>query len=192
MTPHLVLETPRLVLRPLAAGDHVAVQKYFPQWDIVKYLTKQVPWPYPADGARQFIEQAALPAMAQGDQWLWALTLKEAVGEAGQDEAVGIIHLRRHSKEGNRGFWLALPHHGRGLMSEAVAAVNDCTFGILGFDKILIRNAKENIGSRRVKEKTGAVLLRTEPTDDYHGGYAESEVWELTRDNWQKTKTAQP
>ncbi|MBI1216803.1 MAG: GNAT family N-acetyltransferase [Alphaproteobacteria bacterium] len=178
-----------MALRPLEARDAQAVQKYFPEWAIVKYLTKQVPWPYPPDGARDFIENVALPAMAAGDQWLWALTLKEAaLKEAGDDEAVGIIHLRRHSKEGNRGFWLALPHHGKGLMTEAVTAVNDYTFGALGFERITIKNAKENAGSRRVKEKTGAVLLRTEPTDDYHGGYAESEVWELTAENWRKAR----
>ena len=46
-----VLETPRLILRPMRAGDVPAIQRRFPKWEIVQYLHDEVPWPYPDDGA---------------------------------------------------------------------------------------------------------------------------------------------
>ena len=59
---------PRLILRPLAR-DADAIQRLFPQWEVVRYLADQIPWPYPPDGARHFVENLALPAMARGQQW---------------------------------------------------------------------------------------------------------------------------
>ena len=49
------LTTERLLLRPLELADAPQIQAIFPQWEIVKYLTTQVPWPYPEDGALTFM-----------------------------------------------------------------------------------------------------------------------------------------
>ena len=56
------LETARLLLKPLELADAEQIQALFPQWEIVRYLTKAVPWPYPPDGALTFLRDAALPA----------------------------------------------------------------------------------------------------------------------------------
>ena len=48
MTP--VLETDRLFLRPLELGDADQIQEIFPQWEVVRYLSAEIPWPYPMDG----------------------------------------------------------------------------------------------------------------------------------------------
>jgi len=57
------LETERLILRPLTLDDAPAIQKYFNDWHIIKNLSKAVPWPYPANGAENFIKENALPRM---------------------------------------------------------------------------------------------------------------------------------
>src|SRR5215510_11871794 len=111
------LDTPRLVLRPLAVADADAVQALFPQWEVVRYLNGIVPWPYPADGALTYIRDIALPAIARGDEWIWTLRLKTDPGQI-----IGSIGLKRGTDE-NRGFWLGLPWHGQGLMTEAADAV---------------------------------------------------------------------
>lgn len=178
------LETKRLILRPVTQEDHQDVQNNFPHWDIVKYLNKNVPWPYPPDGAKGFLEHVLLPAVARGDAYAWAITRKES-----PEEVIGLIEWRtKESEEGSRGFWLALPHHGKGYMTEAVAATNDYAFDVLGFVSVTVKNARGNAGSRRVKEKTGAILLRTSPSQNYLGGYKEEEVWELTAENWRRAR----
>lgn len=94
------LETSRLRLRPLELADAEQTQILFPQWDIVRFLTKAVPWPYPPDGVLTYYRNIALPAMERGDAWHWTLRLKTS-----PNQLIGRISLLR-SEEENRGFWL--------------------------------------------------------------------------------------
>lgn len=181
------IETERLVLRPLEMADHAAIQKHFPHWDIVQHLSAHaIKWPYPDDGAQKFLQNIALPAAARGDDWYFGITERN-----GDGSVIGVVHLRRDTSAGNRGVWLAAAHQGKGYMKEAVAALNDHAFNVLGFDKLVIKNAAENIASRRLKEKTGARLLETRPANHYLGGCTEQEVWELTAADWRAYRTAQ-
>jgi ribosomal-protein-alanine N-acetyltransferase len=60
---------------PLSLDDAPQVQAIFPQWEIVRFLTDQVPWPYPPDGALSFYRDIAIPAMERGDAWHWTVRL---------------------------------------------------------------------------------------------------------------------
>ena len=64
------LTTERLLLKPLVAEDAVQIQKRYPCWEIVRYLVSSVPWPYPDNGAENYVNNVALPDMAKsfGDQ----------------------------------------------------------------------------------------------------------------------------
>ncbi|MDE1153666.1 MAG: GNAT family N-acetyltransferase [Micavibrio sp.] len=180
----MILETSRLVLRPLVLEDHKDIQKHFPHWDVVKYLSKNaIKWPYPDDGAEKFLRNIALPAMARGDDWYWGITRRDK-----PDEVIGVIHLRRDTASGNRGLWIAQEHQGSGYMKEALEAVNDYAFGALGFDKLVIKNAADNEASRQLKIKTGAEMLETRPATHYLGGSAQQEVWQLTAEKWNAFK----
>ena len=123
------LHTDRLVLRPLQLSDAPQTQRLFPQWEIVKYLNSIVPWPYPADGAITYYRDVVFPAVERGDEWHWTLRLKKS-----PDQHIGSIGLMK-GKPDNRGFWLGLPWHGQGLMTEAVIAANDFWFDVLGFER---------------------------------------------------------
>ena len=57
LPPTPVLETDRLVLRPLRQEDVPAIQRRFPQWDVVRYLAARVPWPYPPDDATRHVAE---------------------------------------------------------------------------------------------------------------------------------------
>jgi [ribosomal protein S5]-alanine N-acetyltransferase len=119
------LETPRLELRPLELADAEQAQKLFPKWEIVRFLANLVPWPYPDDGALTYFRDRALPAMARGEEWHWSLRLKSGPGQF-----IGMVSLLK-AENHNRGFWLGLPWHGQGLMSEAAKAITDYWFDAL-------------------------------------------------------------
>lgn len=179
-----VLETNRLILRPVTLGDAPALQGHFNDWEIIKNLSVQVPWPYPEDGALSFIGDNALPRMERGEALVWAIVPKES----GQDEAVGIIDFRfEDDGQGNRGFWIARSCQGRGLMTEAIAAVNDFVFFQCGVERILVINAAGNAGSRRVKEKTGAIFLKFVEIE-HNSGEKSAELWEVSAENWRKIR----
>ena len=68
-------------------------------------------------------------------------------------------------------------------MTEAVAAVNDYCFDVLGFQALRAPKAVMNISSRRISEKTGMRVIGTEERD-YVSGRFLSEIWEITAEEW--------
>jgi ribosomal-protein-alanine N-acetyltransferase len=172
-----MLETPRLLLKPLALEDADAVQALFAHWEIVRYLNGLVPWPYPPDGALTYYRDVALPAIARGDEWVWTLRLKTDPAQI-----IGSIGLKRSDDE-NRGFWLGLPWHGRGLMTEAADAVTDFWFERLKFPVLRVPKAVANTASRRISEKQGMRVIAVVERD-YVSGRAAAEIWEVTAAEW--------
>lgn len=171
------LETRRLLLQPLTLADAPAIQATFPQWEIVRFLASHVPWPYPPDGAESFLRDVALPGMARGNEWHWSLRPKTAPGTL-----IGVISLM--AREGdNRGFWIAPDWQGQGLMSEAAAAVTDFWFEDLGREVLHIPKAVDNLASRRISERSGMRVIRTETRNHVSGPHL-AEIWELTAAEW--------
>lgn len=172
-----ILETPRLLLRPLELADAPEVERIFPQWEIVRYLNAIVPWPFPPGAALAHIRDGALPAMEAGEAWHWTLRLRSA-----PQLLVGRIHLAR-SETNNRGFWIIPELQGQGLVTEAVVAVNDYWFDVLGFPVLRAPKAVANTSSRRISEKTGMRCIATFE-QDYVSGHLPSELWEITAEEW--------
>jgi ribosomal-protein-alanine N-acetyltransferase len=172
-----VLQTKRLILRPIELADAPQVQALFANWEIVKLLNNRVPWPYPPDGAETFIRDVALPAVAQGKQWVWTIRLKTE-----PDQIIGTINLMANQKD-NRGFWLGLPWQRQGLMTEACEVVTDFWFDTLQFPVLRVSKAAGNTASRRVSEKQGMRLVAT-VEKDYVSGRLPSDLWEITAAEW--------
>ena len=178
------LETNRLVLQPLQLADAKQTQLLLPQWEMVKFMGARIPWPYPADGALTYYRDVAIPGMEQGKEWHWTLRLRQA-----PEEHIGAISLIAKDGHAARGFWLGLPWQGRGLMTEAVVAVNDYCFDVLGFSALRAPKAVVNLSSRRISEKTGMRVIAMEERD-YVSGRLLSEVWEITADEWPAKRQA--
>ncbi|MGH9572869.1 MAG: GNAT family N-acetyltransferase [Candidatus Acidiferrales bacterium] len=180
MTPQL--HTARLILRPLEIDDAKQVQILFPQWQIVRYLANRVPWPFPPDGARSFYRDVALPAAERNEAWHWTLRLKTDPARL-----IGSISLTK-GEEDNRGFWIGIPWQGQGLMSEACDVVTNFWFDELKFPVLRAPKAIANLASRRVSEKQGMRVIRTEERD-YVSGRLPSEIWEITAAEWDARRT---
>jgi len=181
MTP--TLETRRLFLRPLELADAPQIQALFPQWEIVRYLSRDVPWPYPPDGAFRFLHDVALPAVERGEAWHWTLRLK-----TDPDRLIGSIGLMKNEDD-SRGFWIAPPWQGKGLMSEATEAVTDFWFDALGFAVLRVQKAAANVPSRRISEKNGMRLVGTIERD-YVAGRLLAEIWEISAGEWRARRAS--
>jgi ribosomal-protein-alanine N-acetyltransferase len=179
MPPTPVLETDRLVLCPLRQEDVPAIERRFPQWEVVRYLAARVPWPYPtADAARHVAE--CLQQMARREKCYWAIFLK-----GGPADLIGRIDLWPDDgvSRDQRGFWLDPEFQGRGLMTEAAERVTAFAFVELGWPHLWLSNAEANGASGRIKEKQGARLIDREPAR-YVSGEGTRMVWLLTREEW--------
>jgi [ribosomal protein S5]-alanine N-acetyltransferase len=172
-----ILTTSRLILRPLEIDDAGAIQQLFPRWEIVQFMNSRIPWPYPADGASTFVQEVALPAMRNKTAWHWSIRRKVA-----PEQLTGVISLRDQPDE-NRGFWLDREWQGRGLMTEASSAVTDFWFETLERPILRVPKAVANVPSRRISERSGMRVIKTED-HDYVSGRLPTEVWEITREEW--------
>jgi RimJ/RimL family protein N-acetyltransferase len=183
--PLRTLETERLWLKPLSMSDAPAIQRRFARWEIVKLLTSKVPWPYPADGAEQFLKRK-FEKQGPDEGYAWGLWLK--TGEP--NEVIGTIELHPNAtlEEDARGFWLSEEFWGQGLMTEAADCVLDFAFDEVGMSEIVLTNATENVRSGNVKVRQGATLIG-EDTLETVSGLKPRQMWRLTAEEWRRRQT---
>ncbi len=179
MPPTPMLETPRLVLRPVRSKDAPVIQRRFPKWEIVRWLNAGIPWPYPADGAANHVA-TCLREMALGEKSHWAI-----IPKSGPTDLIGRIDLWPDdgASHDQRGFWLDPEFQGKGLMTEAAERVTRYAFCDLDWPHLWLSNAQDNHASRRIKEKQGARLVDL-MIGEHVSGRGPQMVWLLTQNEW--------
>jgi ribosomal-protein-alanine N-acetyltransferase len=172
--------TSRLILRGVSLEDLPSYEKHFIDYEVIRHLSAQVPWPYPKGGVKTFLETFILPKQGK-TRWSWAITRKEEPGEM-----IGMIDLWREGCPENRGFWLGRKFWGKGFMTEATSPVLQYAFTELGFESLIFSNAEGNLRSRRIKEKTGARFIGLREAKFVDPQYTKAETWEMSREEWMK------
>jgi len=108
--------------------------------------------------------------------------------EAATRTPVGAISIRPGFQKGrgDLGYWIGIPHQGKGLGTAAVARALEIAFGRMGMEKVEACAFVGNGASRRVLEKNGfrqegltrkAVLKR--------GRWLDERVFGITREEWE-------
>ena len=141
------LATKRLALRRPQSRDADALIALAGQWQVARNLSP-VPHPYTAEHAAFFLDHLV------PKEWIWALTLR------GDDRLVGVAGLTpdTEGRSGELGYWLDPDLWGRGLMTEAGAAVTRFAFDVLGWHRIRSGVFADNPGSQAVLRKLGFVI----------------------------------
>jgi len=144
-----VLETNRLLLRPLEPGDDVALAAYLGDVDVARWLVR-VPHPFTIGDANDFIDQSRLTGEA-GTAATLAMVMR------GNDDMhlSGVVALHSLDTEPEVGFWLGRPFWGRGLMSEAVEALLDWAFDSLDLDTVIAGAFEGNHASLAIQARQG-------------------------------------
>ena len=156
-----VLETSRLLLRPLAEEVVDAVHRLYADWDVAKTLSR-IAHPFSLEAARQFVAEAQA-AFGQGSGY--TLGMFERHGGA----MVGVVSLRIPStgpaqREENRaddarlgilGYAVARPYWGQGFASEGARRMVEVAFADLGLDRLQASALRKNPASGRILERLG-------------------------------------
>lgn len=171
--------TKRLLLRGICLADADSYEQSFVDYEVVRYLSHKVPWPYPKGAVRDFIETVILPKQGKS-RWMWGIFPKDK-----SEDVMGCIDLWKEGIPEHRGFWLARKFWGHGYMTEAVVPITNYAFSDLGFERLVFSNALGNIASRRIKEKTGARYIGVRPAQFVDPKFTHSELWELTKEEWE-------
>lgn len=134
-----VLETERLILRPLSAGDLPRFLALAGDWAVAR-MTSDIPHPLSERHGKAWLETSR-------DDVRFALDLDGVmIGSAG--------YFRRRSGEAELGFWLGRPFWGMGYATEAAIAVLRHGFGH-GHDTFSSSHFTDNPASGAVLAKSG-------------------------------------
>ena len=177
------IETERLILKPPTLEDACSYQRNFADYEVIKHLADSIPWPYPENGARDYLENIVLPRLGD-NYWAWGIFLKPD-----EQELIGMIELWRPERPSNRGFWLAKSHWNKGIMTEAIEPTTAFAFETLRFEKLYFDNAVGNLRSSRIKIKQGCKKIGTRPARFNDSKYKELETWVLSKKDWLANKT---
>lgn len=181
MSSSPIIKTNRLILRPTVVDDARDIQRYFNNWEIIKWLQPPVPWPYPDDGAITYLRD-----IEKRDGYKsFSIMLKE------KSKIIGTIRFECHEcgkiKYAERGFFLSQEHWNKGIMSEASSAINNFIFGTTDAQEIWAYNSTQNKKSRKIKEKQNFKMKEILKTKHpYHCGDKQEEKWILKKSDWIK------
>lgn len=163
----LTINTERLVLRALEPNDAAHIFQLNADAEVLKYV-HDVPFAS-VEAAAVWIKdiEQELP-LGIGR---WAITANDGTW-------LGRCSLRRQPNgEILMGYRLLREQWGKGYASETVVALLDLAFATHRSPFVLSKIARENIGSIRVAEKNGGVLLKEEAC----GHFADALVYRFDR-----------
>lgn len=162
------LETERLLLRDFTLEDWEAINAIVSDPEVTRYMHFSA-W----DEARRrewfdwMLEHASKP---QRDAYNLAITLKHNA------MLIGWLFMGDSShEEGTKSFGYALGSHfwGHGYMTEALQAVFDYEFHVLGTTRIVAECETRNTASARVMQKCDMTCVGTFYDQDFEGNWAE-------------------
>lgn len=145
----MILETERLILRPLDLHDAPVIQVLASHPDIAA-TTLNIPHPYPAGAAEAFIQSLIDKRDSSPD-------IELGITRKADHLLIGKISLRpdkRHQRA-EIGYWIGVPYWNQGYTTEAARRLVDYGFAELGLRRIYASYFSHNIASRRVMEKVG-------------------------------------
>lgn len=144
------IETQRLILRRFVIEDYEAM---YTNWccdpEVAKYLT----WPaHPnADVTRSILEEW-IPLYNNGDYFNWVMELKETRTIVGN---ISVVKIREDIESALIGYCMSRSYWGQGLMPEALRAVMDYLFDVVGMNRVEACHDINNPKSGRVMDKAG-------------------------------------
>lgn len=144
-----VLETQRLILRPLKEGD---AEMMYRNWTSDERVAKYCRWyAHETIETTEELLKMYLDEAASGFEFRWGIALKENGELIG---CIDVIAIEDEDRTAEIGYVLSHGYWGKGIMTEAVGAVIKELWKC-GFIKIKAVHADENTASGRVMEKCG-------------------------------------
>jgi ribosomal-protein-alanine N-acetyltransferase len=176
--PELI--TARLKLRRMQLSDLPSLMKYVNNPKISDQIFN-IPYPYQEEDA-VFRMNFVLQGFKNRERYVFAITYKD------QDELIGEIglHLDKANNHGQFGYWLGEPFWGKGIVSEALAAILKFGFTQLELNKIYATHYPDNPASGKVMI-ANHMIKEAELKEHYkiEGTYRSVNQYRLTRQEYE-------
>ena len=177
------LETTRLILRPTSISD---AEQMFANWASDPEVTKYLMW-LPHDDVE--ITKGILTNWdkenEKPDYYHWGIELKDNGQIIGTGGTLGINERHRSTE---LGYCSSHSQWGRGLMTEAVAAMIEHLFNVVGLNRIAAVHDTNNPASGRVMQKNGMVFegIRRQAHFCTKRGFYDLACYAILKDEYEK------
>lgn len=181
-----MLQTHRLQLRPTKAAHAVDLFPYMSDASVTRFLAWE-PHTDVAETAEVLSELASAHDTGRAFHW----TVFEGEDACG---LISLIDVRRGHRSwqlqrAEISYWIGPPHQGRGIATEATAAVVAEAFDRLSFHRLLISHTTANPASGAIPRKLGFRFIGTE-RDFFlkEGIWHDMNHYELVVTDWDRRK----
>lgn len=145
------LETNRLVLRRYVTEDAAAMYK---NWASDEEVTKFLMWPaHSNQEVSQSVTEDWVNQYSHENYYHWAIALKENGDEPIGD--IAVVNMKEEISMVHIGYCIGRAWWHRGITSEALKAVMDFLFDVVGVNRIESRHDPRNPNSGKVMKKCG-------------------------------------
>lgn len=172
-----ILETDRLVLRPMSDSDYKSLQEVLSDPETMKYYAA----PYDEAGVQKWIDWCKASQAKRGFS-LWSVILKETgqmIGDCGVS-----IQIIDDEMRPEIGYHLNKKYHHQGIGKEMTQAVRDYFFTYFNENEVYSYMDKDNLPSYKTAEANGMTYLHNYITKDGE----ECRVYRITRSEWENIK----
>ena len=111
--------------------------------------TLEIPYPYDQKAAHEWIAEVSA-AVSAGTKIIFAITGRNTGGLYG---VIGLMDITREHSRAKLGYWIGRPYWNQGYATEAVCAVLDYGFRVLGLNRIYAFYLTRNPASGKVLDK---------------------------------------
>ena len=147
------IETDRLILRRFRLDD---AEDMYANWASDPEVTRFLTWPTHSDvDVSKAVLADWIPKYKDGGFFNWAMEYKDTGKVIGN---ISVVRLIESIDAAEMGYCMSQAYWGQGLMPEALRAVMDYLFDVVGLNRVAACHDANNPKSGRVMEKAGMKL----------------------------------
>lgn len=156
------LETSRLILRRYVREDAAAM---YQNWASDEAVTKYLTWPaHTRLEVSESVTEDWIKSYSDERYYHWAITVKANGGEPVGD--IAVVNMKEDISMAHIGYCIGKAWWHQGITSEALKAVMDFMFDVVGVNRIEARHDPRNPNSGKVMEKCGMKYEGTQRSAD--------------------------
>ena len=147
------IETDRLILRRFRSED---AEDMYANWASDPEVTRFLTWPTHSDvDVSKAVLADWIPKYKDGGFFNWAMEYKDTGKVIGN---ISVVRLIESIDAAEMGYCMSQAYWGQGLMPEALRAVMDYLFDVVGLNRVAACHDANNPKSGRVMDKAGMKL----------------------------------
>lgn len=185
-TGTVVLETPRLILRPFVMEDAAAMYK---NWATDPEVTKYLTWmPHTSVQESEEIIGMWVKGYEKRTTYQWAMEDRDTGEIIG---CIGVVGINDGFLSCEMGYCMSRYYWGRGLMPEALKTILDHLFGVVGMERIHAKHHVLNPSSGKVMQKVGMTCEGTlRHGMRMKGEFCDVALYAIIKSDWKQQKKA--